>query len=203
MEISELTLKLILLLIPGAIASVIFEKLTIHKPWTPFQFIANSVLFGGISYLLAQFLFGSLLGSVSLDNFWANLPTKDIPFDAIAYGMFCSILVGFLFAYLDQIKVINKIGKHTGISTKYGDENLFTYFLNSDDVSEIYVRDRESGLTYHGVLQSFSETAEFKELLLIDAKIYSYEDSTLYYSVPHLYLSKPKDSVVIETAISK
>lgn len=55
MEISELTLKLVLLLVPGAIASMMFEKLTVHKKWTPFQFVTNSILMGGLSYLLAQY----------------------------------------------------------------------------------------------------------------------------------------------------
>jgi hypothetical protein len=54
MKISEFTLKMILLHIPGPIASIIFEKLIIHKKWTPFQFVTNSIMFGGACYLLAQ-----------------------------------------------------------------------------------------------------------------------------------------------------
>lgn len=58
MEISELTLKLILLLIPGAVASIIYEKLTIQKKWPAFKFLAHSILFGALSYLLTQLIPG-------------------------------------------------------------------------------------------------------------------------------------------------
>ncbi len=46
MEISELTLKLIIILIPGAIATVIIDKLTIHKEWPPFKFVVNAIILG-------------------------------------------------------------------------------------------------------------------------------------------------------------
>lgn len=198
MEIPELTLKLIILLTPGAVASIIFEKLTIHKKWNSFQFIANSILFGGISYLAAQFAFNLCQQDSSFDNFWSNLPSKEIPFSAITKALSISIFIGFICAGLDNYKFVNRIGKFLKLTTKYGDENLYSYFLNADNVNEIYFRDIPNNITYHGMINSYSETSDFKEIVLRDVKVYDYETSTFMYELDKVYLSRPKDDIIIE-----
>ncbi len=198
MEIPELTLKLIILLTPGAIASIIFEKLTIHEKWTSFQFIANSILFGGTSYLTAQLAFNICSDDKSFDNFWLNLPSKEIPFNAIIKAIITSVFIGFLCASLDNYKVVNRIGKYLKLTTKYGDENLYSYFLNADNVNEIYFRDIPNNITYHGMINSYSEANDFKEIVLRDVKVYDYETSTLMYELDKVYLSRPKDDIIIE-----
>lgn len=198
MEIPELTLKLIILLTPGAVASIIFEKLTIHKKWTSFQFVANSILFGGISYLMAQLGFNICRHDTSFDNFWLNLPSKEIPFDAVIKALITSVFIGFICAGLDNYKIINKLGKVFKLTTKYGDENLYSYFLNADNVNEIYFRDVPNNITYHGMINSYSETTEFKEIVLRDVKVYDYTNSEFMYELDKVYLSRPKDDIIIE-----
>lgn len=198
MEIPELTLKLIILLTPGALASIIFEKLTIHKKWNSFQFIANSILFGGVSYLIAQISFNICRHDNSFDNFWSNLPSKEIPFEAVIKAIVTSIVIGFICAGLDNHKVINKFGKFLKLTTKYGDENLYSYFLTADNVNEIYFRDIANNITYHGIINSYSETSEFKEIVLEDVEVYDYATSTFMYGLDKVYLSRPKDDIIIE-----
>jgi len=198
MQVSELTLKLILLLIPGAIASMMFEKLTVHKKWTPFQFIANSILFAGLSYLLAQVVFNLFGYGDDLKKLWENLPAKEISYTVLIKGTLLSPFIALLFACMDHHKWINKIGKQIRITNKYGDENLFTYFLNSKDVVEVYIRDIDENICYQGIIDSFSETDEIKEITLYDVKVYGYDDGKLYYEVANLYLARPKDKLTIE-----
>ncbi|HVZ26386.1 MAG TPA: hypothetical protein VG842_10040 [Sediminibacterium sp.] len=198
MEIPELTLKLIILLTPGAVASIIFEKLTIHKKWNSFQFIANSILFGGVSYLVAQLAFNICRHDSSFDNFWLNLPSKEIPFSAIIKAIITSVFIGFICAGLDNYKFVNRIGKSLKLTTKYGDENLYSYFLNADNVNEIYFRDIPNNITYHGMINSYSETNDFKEIVLRDVKVYDYATSNLMYELDKVYLSRPKDDIIIE-----
>jgi len=198
MEVSELTLKLIIILTPGAIASIIFEKLTIHKKWTSFQFIANSILFGGISYLLAQLIFYSFGQDQNLTHFWSNLPSKEIPFNAVIKAILASIVIGFICAGIDNLKIINRIGKSLKLTTKYGDENLYSYFLNANNVNEVYIRDINNNITYHGIISSFAENTEFKEIVLQDVKVYDYTSSQFMYELDKIYLSRPKDNIIIE-----
>lgn len=198
MEISELTIKLILLLIPGAIASLIFEKLTLHRKWTAFKFIAHSVLFGGLSYLLAQWILNPSNNDSSLTRFWQNLPSGEIPFQAIKKAFIMSVLVGFVASGAEHYKIVNRVGKILRLTNKYGDENLYSYFLNAKNVSEVYVRDIKNNLTYHGMINSFAEKGELIELLLRDVGVYQYETSEFLYEIDKIYLSMSRADIVIE-----
>lgn len=198
MEISELTLKLILLLIPGSIACILYERLTIHKQWNSFKFITNAILFGAISYVLAQILFNICRVDPSFDTFWKNLPTKEIPFQVIIKASIVSMLVGLIATGLDHYKLINKFGKWIKLTNKYGDENLYSYFLNAKDTDEVYARDIDNNLTYHGLINSYSENDEIKEILLVDVVVYDYTSSEELYLLDKIYLSRSKENLIIE-----
>lgn len=198
MEISELTLKLILLLIPGSIACIIYERLTIHKQWNSFKFIINAILFGAISYIVAQLVFSICGADETFTTFWENLPSKDIPYNAIVKASIISIFIGVASTVIDNYKLINRLGKWLKLTNKYGDENLYSYFLNADDVEEVYIRDIENNLTYHGIINSFSENDHIKEIVLIDVVVYEYEFSKELYSLDKIYLSKAKENLIIE-----
>ena len=198
MEISELTLKLILLLVPGSIACIIYERLTIHKQWTSFKFITNAILFGGISYILAQLVFNIFTIDNSFISFWKNLPTKEIPYSVILKASIISIFIGLAATGLDHYKIINRFGRWLNLSNKYGDENLYSYFLNAKEVDEVYVRDIENKLTYHGLINSYSENNNIKEIVLIDVVVYDYNTSKKLYELDKIYLSKSNDNLIIE-----
>jgi hypothetical protein len=93
---------------------------------------------------------------------------------------------------------INKIAKKLKISTKYGDENLFSFFLNSQNIDWIYVRDIQNNLTYQGRVVSFSENDGMQELVMSEVTVFKYETSEEFYSVPLIYLSKPSGNFIIE-----
>lgn len=192
MDISELTLKLILILVPGGIASIIFERLTIHKEWSNFKFVVNSILLGGISYLI-----GSLLIS-EMKMVFDGLTSNEIPYEIILKVSGISIIVGLVAVPFDHYKVLNRFAKLIKISNKYGDENLFTNFLNSKEISEIYVRDFENNLVYHGFIEKFSEQGDLQELLLYNVKVYSENTSEYLYDTQRVYLSMHKKNLLIE-----
>lgn len=198
MEISELTLKLILLLIPGSIACIIYERLTIHKQWNSFKFVTNAILFGALSYLLAQISFSICNPDESFKSFWENLPTKEIPYDVIIKASLISIVIGLAATGIDHYKLINRFGKFIHLTNKYGDENLYSFFLNAKDIEEVYVRDIKNNLTYHGLISSFAENDEIKELVLLDVVVYEYETSKELYKLNRIYLSMSKDNIIIE-----
>ncbi len=198
MEISELTLKLILLLIPGSIACILYERLTIHKQWNSFKFITNAILFGSISYVLAQIVFNILGIDSNFDTFWENLPTKEIPYPVIIKASIISVFVGLIATGLDHYKLINRFGKWIKLTNKYGDENLYSYFLNAKEVDEVYVRDIENNLTYHGLINSYSENDDIKEIVLVDVIVYDYTTSEELYLLDKIYLSRSKENLTIE-----
>lgn len=202
MEISELTLRLIILLIPGAIAAIIVEVATVHKSWSSFKFILNSILFGFFSYLTLQlmnsfeFLFCDKPSELQVWSVLVGSP--NLPFGEIVIASILGIGIGLLATAMIQKKIIIRIARFLKVSTKFGDENLFSYFLNAPDVEEVYVRDQEKDITYHGIVHSFSETSNISEIVLGDVAVYRSTDSILLYKVSRIYLSMPKDKVKIE-----
>ena len=57
MNLSEIALKLIIILIPGILCTLIIEKLTVHKKWSSFKFGIHSIITGALSYLILQIIF--------------------------------------------------------------------------------------------------------------------------------------------------
>lgn len=195
MEISEFTLKLILLLIPGAIASLVFVKLTTHTKWNTFKFLAHSILFGSISYLIAILIFSK---DVSLQSFWKNLPVSSIPYNSIWKASLFSIVIGLASSAIDNYKLVNRLGRWLRISSKYGDISAYALLLNAKAVKEIYFRDFDNRLTYHGIIESFSETETHKELILRTVKVYDFDTAELLYEADKVYLCRELGRFTIE-----
>lgn len=110
MEFSDFTIRLIIILIPGAIASLIVESLTIHKKWSHTRFIISSIILGGLTFCLLQLLYwlvqllcaiftGSFLAK-SL-NIWMcifNNQSRLNPIE-IVIGLILSIVIGYFFSF--------------------------------------------------------------------------------------------------------
>ena len=202
MEISQLTLKLIILLIPGGLGAIILERLTVHKPWTSFRFILNSIIIGFCSYGILQILsfWFNTKGNTSL-VIWNSLDEKaPIPYNEVMFAILIGIALGLLITMADNAKWLNKLARKYKISYKYGDENLYSHFLYAKDTQFVYVRHMKHKFTYAGCVQSYSENEELREIVLSKVKVYSYQESELLYETDKVYLSFLKDDVIIEHA---
>ncbi len=215
MEISELTIRIIILLLPGLIGALIIEKLTVHKEISNFRFVVHSIILGCSSYLTLQFILNifALFRLLFKDNFepktimfWNSLFNAKTPISIseVAYSCLSGILLAFFISAAVQNKWLNIIAKKLKISNKFGDEDLYYYFLNAKEIDWVWVRDEENGYTYEGHVDSFSETKTIRELLLTDVKVYPYDSDKELYHVPALYLSFSKDSpLYIEVPINE
>lgn len=200
MTVSALALKLILILIPGGLATLILEKLTTYLKWEPFKFIINSILLGGLSYLLSDLVF-YIFCAEDIKNFWLTFTSNNIPFWEIIRATGVSIVIGFFSAWIENNKMITRFARKFKIADKYGEENLYSYFLNSKEVTEVYVRDIPNDLTFHGIVDSFSENEQISEITLRKVKVYRYSDSAFLYDMPKVFLSRAKNAIFIEVPI--
>lgn len=137
---------------------------------------------------------------------WSNLNVWSIIEDSNAkpdlLEIFQSTLfafpVSFITSFLINHKIFNKFAKLLKVSNKYGDENLFSYYLNAREIDWIYVRDPDNNLTYQGRIVSNSENDHIQELVLSEVTVYRYVDSAFLYSVPTVYLTKAMGQFIIE-----
>jgi len=202
MTLSALALKLILILIPGGLATLILEKLTTYLKWESFKFVINCILLGGLSYLLSDLIFYVFYAD-DITKFWLTFTSNNVPFWEIIRATGVSIFVGFFVSWIENKKMITRFARKFNIADKYGEENLYSYFLNSKEVTEVYVRDIANNLTFYGIVDSFSENEQISEITLRDVSVYRYGDSVFLYEMPKVFLSRPKNAIFIEVPILK
>lgn len=202
---TELTIKLIIILLPGAISTLIYGKLILHKEWDNFKFILFSILFGIFSYFLLQIIIDFInlfaFSKFSDLSLWNDLTNANkIPYGEIIFSTIISVILSYIVSLVENEKFISRIAKHFGVSNKYGDENLYSKFLNAKEVEYVYVRSIKNELTYYGWVKSFSESDNLSEICLADVSVYNYGDSEHLYDVSEIYLSFNKQEIIIELA---
>lgn len=209
MEFSDFTIRLILILIPGAIATLIVEAITIHKKWAPIRFFVSASILGVLSFAFLQILYwaSQLLTDInfSCEDFkslqtWSAILQKnsEINPSEIVFCIPVSVIVGFFISYLIQHKILYRVAWKYNVSSKYGDDSLYYHYLNKNEVDWVYVRDKTNGLTYRGQVNSFSEDSSNKEILLNNVTVYDYVTSKELYSLKSIYIQFHNRDVSIE-----
>lgn len=208
MEFSDFTIRLIIILIPGAIASLIVESLTIHKKWSHVRFVLSSIILGALSFGILQLLFW-FIQIFFPDKYFVSYESLKIwtcifeeksnlnPLE-ILVCLPLSVFIGYVVSYILQKKFLFKVAKFFNVSSKFGDDSLYYYFLNSDVIDWVYIKDKEKGLTYKGQVLSFAEDDTNKEIVLRNVTVFKYENSYLLYSLDQIYLKFNARDVVIE-----
>ena len=170
MEISDLAYKLILLLSPGIVTALLFRYLTIHKSFTAFYFFVAASFFGITNYLLVEFLaqvFYLIPQKIFFKNnselqpflkIWQTFFENEIQPNKIEllYVFLISIPVGFISVFLHQRKILIRFANNfLKITNRTGDDDVWSFFLNSQETHWVWVRDFRQKLTYFGMIRDF------------------------------------------------
>lgn len=207
---NELAITIAIILFPGVIALFLIERLLNYYPnWSSFRFLLNSFIAGVLCYIILQvviFLIGlfpspiSFLPSLSgrLD-IWDFATNTDINLDISE--VFAALIIAPIFALL--ITRAANTGSWFGMkgfaaSTKYGNENVFSFYLQGDDLSYYHVRDSDTNIVHQGIIVTFSETEIFQEILMENVTIFNGETGDIIEEVDSVYISKPLGAFIIE-----
>jgi hypothetical protein len=206
---NRLVITLIIILFPGIIATIIVGKIAFHSKWDSFKYSLYSLVLGVCTYAglqAAVYAYCWFRAASHVAIQWTHLDVWGIaikdnpqisPWEVCAAAVL-AIPIAFLTSWLVNYKLFNKLAQKIRVSTKYGDENLYSYYLNAKEVEWVYIRDIENRLTYQGRIVSYSENEKIQEIVLSDVTVYAYEDSSELYSVPSIYLSKEIGKFIIE-----
>lgn len=210
---TEIALFIFLALIPGFIALLIISTNIVHKKFENIIFLIYSSILGLFSYVmfdvirhLYQFVMCCIFNKqISLNTLtiWTllNIDNKQwkIDINEIVFTSLISILLSIIVIYFINHKIINKFLKLINATTKYGDESLFYYFLNSNDIDWVYIRDTKKEQIIQGRVESFSEYGNYQEVVLYNVSIFSNDKKAkLLYTVPNLYLCYECGTMQIE-----
>ncbi|QZC96982.1 hypothetical protein K2E96_14355 [Pseudomonas sp. ERGC3:05] len=145
---SQLVVTLIVIMLPGIISAIISDKITFHSKWDSFRFGLYSLVLGVFSYAGLQ-LFHLALDVISAKGFpdhwsWLGIWQAALKAESSinAVEVFCATVfalpVALLASFCINHKVFNKIASWLGVSTKFGDENLFSYFMGEGRKLDIH-----------------------------------------------------------------
>lgn len=212
MEITELVWKLFLLLLPGVVATLMLNQITGSKKMTPFNFMINSALLGIASFIimeLAVSIFNIIRALFSPEikinwglnlTIWDNLFDNDKEFNKleIIFSYLLSIPLGVFYGFIISKKLFNKLFQKLKFTHRYGDDDVWSFFLNSPNTQWILVRDKSTNLTYFGSLRAYSDTTEHREILLHDVTVHTSDTWEDLYSSESVYLELEENKFSIE-----
>jgi hypothetical protein len=207
-ELSSITLRVLLLFFPGVVCALVVDALTVHRERTPVQFLTNAFALGIGSYLTLYLLRALVAAAAGLLH--APEPLDVTFFDAlldehvrIAWGEIalagCAgvVLASGVAAALNN-QVFAGAARRFHVSRKTGALDVWATFLSSDSASVVQVRDLVHDYAYLGTVHAFSDTADRAELLLRDVTVFRSTTGTKLYRMLFVYLSRDARDMVIE-----
>lgn len=203
MQITDFTFRIILIFIPGVISFIIIDKLTMHKEIKLYQMLIYSLILGFTCYIL-YFLILQIINIFRKVDFiflfWDALISNKVTLNPkeISFVTLLSIPLGFFISFGINYKIVYKIAHKLKISNKFGDIDVWSYIMNSDDTSWVIIRDIENDLIYEGWIEAFSDGPEERELLLSDVQVYRNSEVGKLYDVPKLYISQKRENINLE-----
>lgn len=193
--------QLALVFMPGIIWANIDSKYGAGLKPQDTILIVRAFLFGMASYtalFLIYYFCGKEFGYAELAN-----NTKNVDFfqlkDEIAWSIPLSFALSVVWLWAVRFRLLKKLLHKIGATRRYGDEDVWSYTLNSDHASVEYVhfRDLENGYTFSGWFNTYSESEDHRELLLQDVIVYDEEGNEIS-KPPSLYISRPKSNIWME-----
>jgi hypothetical protein len=210
MELSTLTVRVLLLFFPGVVCAILVDTLTVHRERTPAQLLTHSFVLGLGSYLSLNVLRSAFLWIARLTGSPRPLPVTffdaltdeklRISWGEIALGTLAAVILGIGVSAAINHRLVHEIANYLKVSRKFGDLDVWGLLFNSPDLGWVTVRDLGHDLTYEGWVDAFSDTSASAELLLRDVRVFRSSSGAQLYETSRVYLARPSETLVIEPA---
>lgn len=206
MSLSSFLIRIIFLALPGIVASILYRRLKGKSSLKDWEDVLEILLFSLLSYAF----YG--LGVTILNRVgWAHSTvtsfqafsdeTIPISWPEVVIASAVGTLLAFAASALYTHKTINRIGRFVGVTKRYGDEDVWDYFHNINEVQWVFVRDHKLDLIYFGWILVYSDSEKGRELLLRDVRVYSNSSNDLLYEVSLMYVSREPFDLTIEVPL--
>lgn len=207
MEITEFTIQIIIIGIPGIFCYFIASKLIGKIGKDSLEVFLSIFLFSILSYVLYSLALSiyNLMSCSPVQNDIINkifTEQKSVKYYDILGATITSLVLAFILSYLYRFNILNRIGQKIGATFRYGDEDVWHYFHRASENQKnegwIYVRDHKYNLVYYGFVSVWSESEKNRELIISDVTVYANDEGNELYTADHIYLSRNIDDLTIE-----
>ena len=212
MEITELVWNLFIILLPGVVATLMLRYFVTHKQFPIFEFVIYSATLGIGVFIVMELFYSiywiifSIFSNVKL-YFGLNLSIWDKLFTGIKsvnkYELFISYLIsipfGYICGFIISKKYILSFFRKLALTERSGDDDVWSFYLNSNKVAWVFIHVKSEGYTYYGRISAYSDSTEKREILLSDVITYDSSTWTELYQVTETYLELKDFDYKIET----
>lgn len=201
-KIDLLFLQIAVIFLPGLIWAGLDARYAQKSKSSEFHYVLRAFLFGVASYVVTFAVYTSFGWPFSLSDV-SDAATKGLFSPAsvaeIAFATAAGFLLGILWLYVSNYKLLTRFLQWIRATKTYGDEDVWDFTFNSPipAVEYVHFRDFENKIVYAGWVREFSETEELRELVLRDAQIYDF-DGNLLFETPLVYLARKPENMHVE-----
>ena len=201
MDLSSFLIRVIFLVIPGVVSSLLYRSLTGRAKRPDWEAYLEILAFSLVAYCVTGFFFW-----LSTDHGFKALQAlydDKMPVDRQVVGeIVAAAIVGapiaFVASYVEQYKIINRIGRRLRATRRFGDEDVWDYLQRSPNVIWVLVRDHKFDLAYYGWVEAYSDPYKTRELLLRDVKVHRNSTAAFMYEAVGIYISRNAEDLTIE-----
>lgn len=203
LDLSELMIKLFVLLTPGAVYMKVYRNLQACKDKKDWEDYFEMTFISIVSYLIYSLLISidipklcfnfketSSLGLLTDKNFEVNLIE-------VFFATLISILLSFLSSYLKRTSFLNRLGMNLKVTDRFGIEDLWYRFNQIKEMEWVTIRDYKANLDYYGYIKNYSDSDEKREMIMENVTVFK-DGTNIEYYVDRLYISREFDDFSIE-----
>lgn len=209
MEISELLIRILILLLPGILGTFIIESLVSKRKFNNRDYLVSVILISFSSYA-GLFLFKNILNllreginhmNVEKVVFFQALVDSNtsINFYEVAETCFISIIISLLVTILINKGWYYGLFRKVNITRKTGNDPWNDLFENNTKgiKSYVYIVYPVEDRVYGGWVNAYSQDSENPELLLSNVIVTEHKDrGNVLYNMDKLYLKLGKDIII-------
>jgi hypothetical protein len=207
--VNTLVLTLALIFLPGIIWARLDARYARQEKPSQSELVFNIFIFGLIAYLATYLVY--LIPFVStMASF--NLTSLDLNDDAVAQSIQSTVVDDILIAtamslllapgwlLVQRKKWVIRFLQQIGATKRYGDEDVWDFLLSSDDPRSRYVnfRDEQTGQTFSGYVDMFSEAKGLRELVLSKVEGFDTLTGERTITVERMYVSRDPKGITLE-----
>jgi hypothetical protein len=207
-ELSSITLRVVLLFFPGVLCALVLHALTTHRERTTAQFLTSAFVLGVWTYLVLA-ASRSACAWIAAAAGWPSPPqvtffdvltnqAARISWGEIGLSAVLALLFAFALAAARNHNLLHRAAERLRISRQFGEVDVWGHFMNSPEVRWISVRDLAADRVYQGWLDAFSDSGTEPQLLLRDVEVYQNSTGTKLYERKRVYLAPSRNAVAIE-----
>jgi Family of unknown function (DUF6338) len=210
MELSSVTIRVLLLFFPGVLCALVVDTLTVHRERTPVEFLTHAFALGMGSYLslavvrdaLAVLARGVRLREpLDVTFFEALLNDRvRIAWGEIALAASVGVVLSCVMAAAVNRRLLMRFASRLNLTQKLGEPAVWSFVLNSERGKSLIVRDVAQDTVYVGTVEAFSETPDHAELFLKEVEVFQNSSALKLYDATYVYLARDVRTLVIEPA---